>query len=510
MCFQLEAQTFAKDVAPIIFNKCTVCHRPGEIGPMSFTNYEEVKNWSNMIKYVTEIRYMPPWKADPNYSHFLEENYLTDEQIELIGEWVDSGSPYGDASDEPPLPDFPDGSQLGEPDLILSMAEAHLHRGNNRDSYYYFVLPTGLTEDKYVKAIELRPGNPQIVHHCLFFEDLSGAARREDEKSPEYGFNGFGDFGIEQVLAYEQYPGYVPGTKPRYFPDGQGQIMHAGGDLVIQMHYAPWPVDATDRSVVNIFFADEEEEVDRQIKDHIMLPLPETIGEFFYIPANSTRTFHGIWSPTSKISLMGVSPHMHYLGTGWEVYIEHADGSISNMIKIPEWDFNWQGDYYFDRVLVVEPGDRIHAIAGYDNTVNNPSNPSNPPINVQWGEGTEDEMYYLPIYYLDYRIGDENVVYTGPTSIEEIDKERPGLKVYPNPITKGEDVFIELNISHAAPYSIELHDSQGRLIRRLREQEFFRQGSHVLSVKTHALESQQYFIKLIGNDAVSSVSFIKI
>ncbi|MBK8547135.1 MAG: cytochrome c [Saprospiraceae bacterium] len=247
--------TFAKDVAPIIYKHCSSCHRPGEIGPFSLTNYQEVSNWATSIRYVTQNKIMPPWKADPTYSRFMDENYLSDSQIKTIADWVDAGSPMGNPSDIPPFPDFPQNSLLGEPDLVLTFDRSYTHKGTGVDEYRYFVLPTGLTQNKKIKAIELRPGNTKIVHHALFFSDVSGKAKQYDDQTPEYGFsaNENPDFDVFEVINRDQYPGYVPGQKPRRFPDGLAMDIKAGSDLVIQMHYAPWSVDETDSSSVNIF-----------------------------------------------------------------------------------------------------------------------------------------------------------------------------------------------------------------------------------------------------------------
>src|SRR5688572_19115779 len=173
--------TFTKDIAPIIYNNCTKCHRPNEIGPFSMTNYAEIAPWAPMIKYVTSIRYMPPWKADPHFSRFVGERVLTDEQIALIAEWADNGAPFGNASEEPPLPVFPTGSQVGTPDLVLTMTESFTHQGGNQDEYRVFVFPTGLTEDKQVATVELRPGNRKVLHHALFSFDVTGTAAALDE-----------------------------------------------------------------------------------------------------------------------------------------------------------------------------------------------------------------------------------------------------------------------------------------------------------------------------------------
>ncbi len=242
LSFQAHTQvTFTKNIAPIIYKNCSVCHRSGEIGPMSLSNYEEVKNWAETIQYVTSIRYMPPWKPDPEYSQFLGENYLTDLEIQQISDWVENGKIRGDLDDEPDFPDFPTGSQLGQADLVLEMEQSYLHKGNGRDEYRYFVIPTELTEDKVLKALEMRPGNKKIVHHALFFEDISGKAALNDAATPEYGFNGFGGFAgqnTEDILSQKQFPGYVPGQKARFYPDGLGQTLQAGSDLVVQVHYA--------------------------------------------------------------------------------------------------------------------------------------------------------------------------------------------------------------------------------------------------------------------------------
>ena len=464
--------TFAEDVAEIVYAHCSNCHRQGEIGPMSLTNYEEIKQWAPMIQYVTEIKYMPPWQPDPNYSRFLGENYLSDEQIQTLTEWVEGGMPRGDVTKEPPFPSFPSGSVLGTPDLVLEMAEDHLHEGTNEDDYRYFVLPSGLTEDKIVKAIEFRPGNPQIVHHALIFEDLTGEAARRDALTPEYGFSGFGSFNNSGpgALEQKQFPGYVPGQKPILFPDGVGQIMKAGSDVVVQVHYAPWPVDEYDRSKLNIFFADENEPVDREVGNHIMVPLRETIGEVFLIAPGIIEEFHGTYEVPVDVSLLGVTPHMHLLGRHWEIYLEKKNGEKKNLIHIPKWDFNWQGSYTFDRYIVAEKGDIIHAIASYDNTTDNPNNPNDPPTWVTWGEGTTDEMYYLPISYVLYQEGDENVVFKETTSTQDVEKqwlEEDELQLRPNPVS--DLLHLDMRFAKGDVLQVAVYDASGQLVRVLRQ-----------------------------------------
>jgi len=513
-----QSQTnFAEDIAPIIYKNCSSCHRPGEIGPMSLTNYEQVKNWANTIKYVTSIKYMPPWQANPEYQNYLSENYLTEEEISKIADWVDNGAPRGDASLEPEFPNFPNESLLGEPDLVLEMQEAHIHSGNEKDSYYYFVLPSGLTEDKIIKAVEFRPGNTKIVHHALIFEDTEGIARASDAETPEYGFEGFGGFdgGSNDlgILNQKQYPGYVPGQKPIRFPLGIGQTIEAGADIVIQIHYAPSPIEESDKSKVNLFFADTSEEVDRFTTDRIMLPFDLPGGFFnFVIPPQEEKSFHGTWDINQDISLLGLSPHMHLLGQDWTVYLEHQDGSITNLINIPEWDFNWQGNYFFQRFIVAKAGSRIHAIASYDNTSENPQNPNFPPQTVFWGERTADEMYYLPIFYVDYKDGDENIIFEEDvnTATDEInfDTRKSFIQpLFPNPVH--EKVNLTFNMATGGPCKISVQDLEGKEIKVLRSGEFFQMGRHQIQFDSRTFTPGMYLLVIEGQDFILTEKFIK-
>ncbi|MEM1215887.1 MAG: T9SS type A sorting domain-containing protein [Bacteroidota bacterium] len=511
----LRAQniTYADDIAEIIYAKCASCHRAGEIGPMALSNYEQVQAWGGMIQYVTSNKIMPPWQPDPTYSTFRGESYLTDEEIAKISEWVDDGMPRGVVANEPAFPDFPEGSVLGQPDLVLTMEEAWLHEGTGEDSYRYFVFPTDFPEDKIIKAVEFRPGNSKIVHHALVFEDASGQAAANDAATPEYGFDGFGSFtgGTSlEILNQKQFPGYVPGQKPIRFPDGTGQVLQAGADIVIQVHYAPWPVDETDQSSINIFFMDETEEVlEREIGGHIMVPVESVIGEWFIIPANQVKTFHGTFEVPIDISLVNIAPHMHLLGKAWEIWMEKPDGEIVNLIKINDWDFNWQGTYNFDRYQVAPAGTVIHAKATYDNTTSNPNNPSSPPQTTSWGEGTEDEMYFLPIGYVVYEPGDENIVFTdNTTSTQEVAND--GNEFYPirpNPV--GDFTVTGFSLQRGQPLTITLFDLLGNRVRTLHEAEFFNTGVHYLNFSTRHLPAGTYVLQVSGKEVLLTQQFVK-
>lgn len=507
----LEAQevNYSEHIAPIIYNNCTTCHRPGEIGPMSFTNYQEVKDWAGMINYVTEIRYMPPWKADVEFSRFLDERYLTEEEIQLIKDWVNTGTPQGDPALEPPLPEFPTGSQVGEPDLVLSFAESYPHYGGNEDEYRVFVLPTGLTEDKEISTVELRPGNTRIVHHALFTYDTTGEAQEKDEEEPGYGYDGFGGFGITGSFN-RQFPAYVPGQKPRPYPEGLGQILPAGSDFLIQMHYAPVPFEEEDSSTVNIFY--KEEPIERLVESHVMLPFFGTLenGPFVIAP-DEVITFHGIWEIEEDLSLLGIAPHMHLIGQGWEVYLEKPDGDTTNLIRINEWDFNWQGSYNFKEFKIAPAGSKVHAFATYDNTAENPLNPNDPPKWVFWGERTIDEMYYLPINYVAYQEGDEDVSFEEEVTTStdgSIHLNYPENKLYPvfpNPTQT--TITVGFTLAHAEKVKLEIFDLNGQLITNVLNGATYFMGQHQLEVDVNSLHAGVYLIRLSGQYFQESQTF---
>ncbi len=506
--------TFSKDIAPIIYTNCTVCHRPGEIGPMSLTSYDEVRNWGPTIKYVTEIKYMPPWKPDKHYSSFLGERGLSDDEIAKIKNWVENGMPQGNLSDEPALPEFPEGSQIGQPDLVLSFKQTYTHKGNNRDQYQIFVLPTGLTEDKIVKGIELRPGNRRIVHHALFALDETGQASTLDAQTPEYGYPGFGGYGVPVT---ENYTGYVPGAKVRLYAEGMGQKMTAGSNLLIQMHYAPSPIDEPDSSTVNIFFADEKEQVTRNVQQAIMLPFAPLIQNGpFVMPPETIKKFHCKFISPIDVSLIAVGPHMHLLGKDWEVFSVSPSGDTTNLISIPDWDFNWQGGYFFKRLIKIEKGSEVHAFATYDNTSNNPKNPNVPPRTITWGEGTSDEMFYLPFFFVPYLPGDEDIIFEPDDITTSVDGEvilnfpkDELLPVYPNPAV--ERLTSSFTLAKAGNYAMHIYNLKGQLINSPFSSQFFTAGPHQYVVDVNDLEQGVYLMRIQGEntDLTTKISIVK-
>lgn len=487
--------TYSEDIAPIIYKNCTSCHRAGEIAPFPLTNYAEVSAWAGMIKYVTEIRYMPPWKPEIGYQEYQKENYLTDAQIQLIADWVADGSPQGDPNLEPPVPIFPSGSQVGTPDLVLSFAESYTHQGNNTDEYRYFVLPTGLTQDKDLVALELRPGNKKIVHHTLIWEDTTGAAAADDAATPLYGYSG--NSGTSASINSAQLPGYVPGQKTNVYTNGMAMKLHAGSDLKLQMHYAPTPTDETDSTTINLFFADAP--ATRFVQSYVMLPTNNILTNGpFIMPPNQVKKFHGEFTVPFNVSLLGIAPHSHLLSKSWEVYAVTPANDTINLIKINDWDFNWQGAYMFERLIVLPVGSVIHAYAEYDNTVNNPLNPNSPPIQVSWGEGTSDEMYYLPVLFLPYQQGDENIVFEDSTTAINDNRfftvKDELYPVAPNPAN--DKVKIGFTLATGNNINLKLYDMTGKEVLVVANKQFHLPGLHSKDVDLSNLPSGVYNILL--------------
>ena len=243
--------TYNKDVAPILWKNCAGCHRPGEVGPFSLLTYKDAAKRASDLAEITSERRMPPWKAEPGFGEFHDERRLSDADIQTIAHWAESGSPEGDSKDLQPVPRFPEGWQLGTPDLVLRISEPFHVPADGRDIYRCFVIPIPIDSDKTVAAVEFRPGNRKVVHHALLFLDSSGAGRKKDEADPGPGYASFGGPGI---LPTGGLGGWAPGAMPRSLPEGMGKLLRKGSDLVLQIHYHPDGKPETDHSSVGIYF----------------------------------------------------------------------------------------------------------------------------------------------------------------------------------------------------------------------------------------------------------------
>ena len=488
--------TFAEHIAPLVYNHCAPCHHAGDVAPFELMSYQDVVMHSHTIELATSTGYMPPWKADPGYSHFLDENVLTAAEKQQISDWVTDGMPRGNVAVEPPAPTFPPGSTLGVPDMVVSMSQAFTHQGNGQDMYQVFVLPVLLPTDRPLKAIEFRPGNRSIVHHAIIALDTTGQAQALDAAQPGPGYTSFGGFGFTPTT--DNLAGYVPGSRARAFPTGMTKKLFRRADIIVQVHYAPVSTTQTDSSSINLFFADPPLPGGPTPREVLTVPISVfalTNGPFV-IPANQVKTFNARFTLPAAVSLVSVLPHCHLLGQSWKIYAVNTTGDTIPLISIPAWEFSWQGSYRFPHLIPMPTGSKLFLSATYDNTANNPNNPFSPPHQVTWGEQTTAEMFVTYFDAVPYLPGDENLVLS-----TRADAPLPVLptRLYPpapNP-TAGQPLRVGFTLSQPGPATLALLDAQGRRVRSIsRPGQLYPFGGSEATVPTAGLAPGLYFVTL--------------
>ena len=400
---------FSEHIAPILFNNCTSCHRPGEAAPFTLMNYADAKKRGKLLATVTESRQMPPWKADKSDYEFKHERRLTDAQIEIIKRWVAAGMPEGNPAKLPPMPKFAEGWQLGKPDLIVKMSEAFTVPADGPDIYHNFALPLNLTEDKWVRAIEFRPGARTVVHHSLFFSDATGEARRLDEADPQPGFAGGMAFTGQRFAARfglggqgkDSSPaaaaraggslgGWAVGAQSQEMPAGLAYFLPKGSDLILSSHFHPSGKVEKEISTVGIYFADKPP---TKIFTGVQLPPLFGVFEGLDIPAGAKEyTLEDSFVLPVDVKAFGAGAHAHYLAKQMHLMATLPSGEKKKLLWINDWDFAWQGQYQFKEAVSLPKGTKLDVKITYDNTADNPHNPSSPPKRVKWGEGSFDEM----------------------------------------------------------------------------------------------------------------------
>lgn len=393
--------TFTKDIAPILFAHCTSCHRPGEIGPFSLQTYRDARQRLSLIADVTKRRVMPPWKPLNDRGQFLEDRSLTDAQRQLIQDWVDAGGPEGDPRDLPPPPTFATGWQLGEPDVVVTMAQPYTLRPDGPDLFRTFVLPIPTTTMKYVRAIEFRPGEGRGVHHANIGVDRTRSSRRLDAADPEPGYVG----AMVQDAAYP--PGYLlgwtPGQQPRPSPDGMPWRLEAESDLVVQLHLQPTGKPEPIKVSLGFFFTDTPP---------VQSPVGLRMGSETIDIAAGQATYEITDSYVLPVDarVLALQPHAHYLGREMFATATLPDGTDRSLIEIRDWDFRWQDVYRFASPPVLPKGSTIRMRFTYDNSAANARNPFQPPQRIVWGQNTTDEMGDLWVQFVPVRREDTTLL----------------------------------------------------------------------------------------------------
>ena len=382
--------TFAKDVAPILQKNCQQCHRPGQVGPFPLTTYEQARKRAGDIAGQVLDRRMPPWKADPTVGPgFKHSKALSEDDIAIIAAWAESGAPEGDPADMPAPPVYPEGWDLGTPDLILEASEDFALPARGNDIYRCFVIPTNLPEDKYISAIEYRPGNRKVVHHVLAYVDTTGQGRKRDEADPGPGYSCFSGPGIE---IHGDLGGWAPGNEPAFLPEGIGRILPSKADVVMQVHYNLSGKPETDRTRIGIYFARKPIKQILHWNAVLNMAMKIPAGASNYEVEAGWKNPEFGWKIPVDVTALSVLPHMHLLGKDMTMTVSFPDGRDLDLIRINDWDFNWQGTYYFEKPIDLPAGTILKVRAHYDNSSSNPRNPRNPPQPVGWGEATTDEM----------------------------------------------------------------------------------------------------------------------
>ena len=383
--------TFNRDIAPIVFAACARCHHPGGSGPFSLLTYGDVKKRARQIVDVTSTRFMPPWLPEPGDHQFVAQRRLADEQIAALRRWVREGAVEGDPAGLPPPPQWTEGWQLGAPDLVVTLARPYTLAAEGTDVFRNFVIPVPVEVTRYVKAVELRPGNRRIVHHAVMQIDRTPSSRRLDERDAELGF---GDMDMGQSLPPDgHFIGWTPGKLPFAGIDGMAWRLDRGTDLVLQLHMLPSGKPERIQPKVGFHFADERPTLQPMV---IVLSV-----ENIDIPAGTRDyTREDRFVLPVPVEVLSVYPHAHYLGKQIRGFATLPDGTRDSLIHITDWDFNWQDDYRYARSVRLPQGAALTMRYTYDNSSDNPRNPNQPPRRVRRGDRSSDEMGTMTLQVL--------------------------------------------------------------------------------------------------------------
>jgi hypothetical protein len=362
-----EPVTFAKHVAPILYKNCVECHRPSMFAPMSLVTFEEARPWARAIKQRVAKREMPPWSADPQYGRFKNDARLSQADIDTIVRWVDTGAAKGSDRDLPPVPSFPAGWTIGTPDAVFTMTEEYSVPAEGTIPYLYFRIPTNLTEDKWVQAIEIRPGNRAVVHHVIANAQPSGANPRDERAAGRTGLGG----------TTPNKPGIV-------YEPGTARLLRAGSEIVLQMHYTTMGVPAKDRTSIALIYA--KEPPSRVIAGGNVMNV-----RFEIPPGADHHEVRGSRTLTEDTFLTALTPHMHVRGKDMTYIAHYPDGRSETLLSVPKYDFNWQHTYELTEAKRLPAGTRLEVIAHFDNSLKNLFNPD-PSATVRWGDQTWEEM----------------------------------------------------------------------------------------------------------------------
>ncbi|MBN8732896.1 MAG: lipocalin-like domain-containing protein [Acidobacteria bacterium] len=385
--------TFHKDVEPVLQKHCQGCHRPGEAAPMSFLTYASTRPWAKAIKQAVLAKRMPPWFADPDHGKFQNDPTLSDAERNAIAQWADSGSIQGDPKSAPPPLTFTGGWNIGVPEHVIEMPNDFSVPAAGVIEYQHVVVPTGLTEDKWVRAVELRPGNRAVVHHIIAFVRPPGSKWLRDVQPGVPVTDRVRLRNLSTTEMPEFLLSYTPGRPPAGLANGQARLIPAGSDIVFQLHYTTNGKPATDRSKLGLIFAKEPPR-------ERVATLPIANSTFVIPPGDPNHRVDAVATVDQPAQLLRLIPHMHLRGKAFEVSHLRPGQDPRVLLRVPKYDFNWQNAYSLDRPISLNPGDKIAVSGWFDNSPNNPHNPD-PKAEVRWGDQSWEEMM---LNYIDISV----------------------------------------------------------------------------------------------------------
>ena len=460
-----QGPTWSDDIACLFYSHCTGCHNPKGPAPFSLMDYNTASLYASSIKHQVENKHMPPWPVDNSYRKMAHDRSLSDNEVKTIVDWVNNGAPEGNTANMPTPPVYNYSELINNPNMTLQMP-VYTIPPLTQDLYRCFVLPTGLSVQKFITGIEIIPGNKNIVHHAQVFYDTTGTSATLDAADLGPGYTSPGGIGTSSAVLLGTW---VPGADPIFVPAGMGKRLPATATIVVQIHYPYYSSGKSDSTKINFRFTDN---VVRNISDAPVLNHSQSMTDGpLFIPANTVKTFHQKFISPLNATILSIGPHGHLLCKRMKAYAVTLAGDTIPLVNIPKWDFHWQGSYDFPKPIKIPFGTTIYGEATYDNTSNNPDNPNNPPRDVSVGENTDDEMMLFYFSYLAYKAGDENIVvdtathkqhhencvsrYTAvETSIQD------HFQVYPNPAGS----LLHLQGLHEGPHEYHIYNLHGQAI----------------------------------------------
>ena len=381
--------TYNRDIAQIIFKSCTACHRPGEAGPFPLLTYSDVKKHARQIVDVTQAHTMPPWLPAPQELKFADELRLSDTEIDLIRRWAEQGFVQGNPADLPPQPKFVEGWRFGDPDLILNAEKPLTLPPQGTDTYWNFIFSVPIKETRWVKAVEIRPGDKRYVHHANILVDRA-ASSREREAEPGAGFGGMEIRLESQVFDPDSHLLFwKPGTVPYVEPESMALRLDPGTDLILNTHLQPSGKPEVIQPSIGLYFTPHP-----ATKLPMLLQL-ENDGALNIPPEDKNFIVTDEFTLPVDVQLIAIYPHAHYLGKDIQASVTLPDGTKKSLIHIPQWNLNWQAVYRYAEPVLLPKGSTITLRYTYDNSEENPLNPNHPPARVMAGNRSSDEMCHL-------------------------------------------------------------------------------------------------------------------